>query len=64
MPAPTDAVDILDDAAAMLKFLIDVAPQIGDTKGDGLTADGALGLAMIMAHIDHTIKEARDTLRY
>ncbi len=57
-----DAKDLLEEAAAMLEFMVEVSPAFAvDNKTTlGMNDNAAYGLGLIFTHIQHTIEQARD----
>ncbi len=55
-----DARDFLDEATAMMEFMIEISPAL-DASGlsVGITANAAFGLGLIFDHINKTIGQAR-----
>lgn len=59
--AETHAVDILDNALSVTKFLVDMAPHLAeDSYYLGLSEEGGHGLGLILEALHHTIETARD----
>ena len=56
-PARTP-LDQLDDAAAVLTFLADVAPALGDERHGGLNDTSAHGLCCILHAVAATVAAA------
>ena len=55
-----DAADLLDQAADILRFVMDVSPAIADGDGHtGLSVDGAIGLGHILEYVNSNIQQAR-----
>jgi hypothetical protein len=62
---PTQApADLLDQAASMLAFLMDVAPGMSTACGhtSGLNDASAYGLTLIIDHIKTTVDQARSLI--
>lgn len=51
-------VDRLDDVVAVLTFLADVAPALGDDRHGGLNDTSAHGLCCILHAVAATVAEA------
>jgi len=62
MAERTDALDLLEDAVAMIEFMAEVSPALANNNRvtDGINQNAAFGLGLIFTHIQHTIEKARD----
>jgi len=62
--ASEQPADLLDQAASMLAFLMDVAPGMSTACGhtSGLNDASAYGLTLIIDHIKTTVDQARSLI--
>lgn len=62
--SPTDTpADLLNNAAAVVRFLADVAGAIGGDGGSpGLSEHGSFGFLLILNGVENTINEAMNRL--
>ncbi|HFQ91093.1 MAG TPA: hypothetical protein ENK27_13550 [Desulfobulbus sp.] len=51
-------VDLLDNAACVIRFLAEVSPAIGSDLGPGLSERGTHGLTLILNGLENTINMA------
>ena len=63
MKVQCTAVDLLDQAAAMMEFMVEVAPLLAvDSEIRGISDQSAFGMSLIFRHIQDTIDQARELI--
>lgn len=64
MARPLEALDLLDNAVAMMEFMAEVSPAFANNNRvtDGINDKAAFGLSLLFEHINKTISQAREQL--